>query len=164
MPLRSMVDNEETAPKPKREPDKQIRGRLDVWNEEGQYAFSAYQQRPDMRREVIHDRHGVKLAKTQGEKESSYLLSVKIDGQTPDPAGEIIGRVVDELKSKAIKTPQVPNANFLVNDEGSLQVWKRKKDGKLCVFLTLENRSDKSKMFEELVTKTVKINKLISKN
>lgn len=152
------------ASKPRRKPDKQIRGRLDVWSEEGQYAFSAYQQRPDLRREVIHDRHGVKLSKTQGEKESSYLLSVKIDGQTPDPAGSIIGRVVEELKGQAVRTPQVPNANFLVNDEGSLQVWKRKRESKLCVYLTLEIRSDKSKMFEELVTKTVKINKIISKN
>lgn len=149
------------AARPRRKADVVLRGHMNVWQEEGLYEFSSNKERPEMKREVKHNHGGVKIAKTQGEKESSYILTAKVDGSSEDPYGDLMGNIVTELKGKAKKEVQIPNANFLINREGRLQVWKRRKENQLCVFLTLDASVAKSVMLENLLDEVTSINKCI---
>lgn len=158
------ADSMEFGKRPSRKPDIVLRGKLDVWNDEGQYAFTSAKQNPALKREVVFEKNGVKLSKTAGEKESSYILSAKVDAESADPEGELMHKVYEQLKSRTKKIPQIPNANFLLNDEGNLQIWRRKNDKRICVFLSLDVQAEKSTILENLMDKVSTINKIISKN
>ncbi len=161
--INEMEAVENLQSRPRRKPDASLRGHMHVWREEGLYEFASNKERPEMKREVMHNHGGVKLAKTQGEKESSYILTVKVSGDSEDPYGHLMERVATELKGKAKKEVQIPNANFLVNQEGKLQVWKRRKENKICAFITLDASVDRSIMMADLLEKVAKINQVISK-
>jgi hypothetical protein len=156
-----MEGDEEYSSRPKTKPAQAIRGKMLIWPETKQYYFEGRKEHPEMKREVMHDKGGVKIAKTQGEKESSYILTAKVDGSSEDPYGDLMGKIASELKGKSKKEVQIPNANFLINREGRLQVWKRRKENQLCVFLTLDASVAKSVMLENLLDEVTSINKCI---
>jgi len=160
--LNEMTEVTEVTARPRRKPDASLRGHMQVWQKEGLYEFAANRERPEMKREVKHDHGGVKLAKTQGEKESTYILTAKVDGNSEDPYGDMLAKVAQELKGKTKREVQIPNANFLVNQEGQLQVWKRRRENKLCAFITIDAAATKPIMLADLLEKVAKINQVIS--
>lgn len=161
--MNELVEVRTSAARPRRKPDASLRGHMHVWQEEGLYEFAANKERPEMKRDVKHNHGGVKIAKTQGEKESTYILTAKVDGNSEDPYGDLMAKVASELKSKAKREVQIPNANFLINQEGKLQVWKRRRENELCVFLTLDASVEKSVMLANLLDEVANINKCISR-
>lgn len=148
--------------RPRRTPDKSIKGKLQVWEEEGQYAFSARVAHPELKQEVLHDRGGVKLTKTPGKKESSYILKALVPGDSPDPEGQLLSKVYEQLASKAKKAPKVNTTNFLLNEEGHIQVWQNKKQKRLCVFVSLDTSVNKELIYNEFSELQTKLYKIIS--
>lgn len=151
------------APIPRRKADKVVAGRLSTWNEEGACVFQANKERPELKREILHDKGGVRLAKTQGEKESSIILTCKVDADSPDPVGDILSKAYDQLKSKAKKVPQIPNANFLIDDPDKLRVWHRRDKKQLCMFVVLDTSRDTKFISEELMQAMTKVNSVINR-
>jgi hypothetical protein len=161
--LTLMSQEDGVSKKPRRKADKSIKGRLEVWDEEGVYEFCQTRERPEMKREVMHNHGGVKVAKTAGEKENSYIMSVKVDGSSPDPMGDLLAKAHGELKGKALKTPQIRASNFLYNEEGKLQVWRKKQTNELSIFMTIPTEGDKSKVYSQLMAYVVEVNKCINR-
>lgn len=157
-----VVYDEVDARMPHRKADKVQTGRLSTWEKEGTCVFTANKERPELKREVIHDRCGVRLSKTQGDKESSYILTAKVDANSPDPVGELQSKVFEQLKGKAKKLPQIPNANFLIDEEDKLKVWHRKDKKQLCAFIVLDASRDKAFIVNELMENLSKVNRVIS--
>ena len=112
--------------RPRRKPDTIMTGRLQVWQEEGQYYFDERKPHPEMKREVIHNRNGVKLSKSAGKKESSYQLTVSCNGNVTDPEGLLMSKLITEIGPRLKKEPKVQAKNFLVDDSGKFQVWQNK--------------------------------------
>ena len=158
------AENDVYASIPKRKADKVLLGKLSSWDEEGATIFQANKTRPELKREILHDKGGVRLSKTQGEKESSIIMTCKVDADSPDPVGDILSKTYEQLKGKAKKAPQIPSANFLYDDPEKLRVWKRKDKKQLCMFVVLDVAKEKSFITEELMTVMTKINSLINRN
>lgn len=161
--LTLMSQEDGVSKKPRRKADKSIKGRLEVWDEEGVYEFCQTRERPEMKREVMHNHGGVKVAKTAGEKENSYIMSVKVDGSSPDPMGDLLAKAHGELQKKAKRVPQVKVGNFLYNEEGRLQVWHKKQTQELAVFMNIPTDGDRAKICGRLMENVVEVNKCISR-
>lgn len=156
---------EEYAPRPKTKPAKQIKGKLLIWPETKQYYFEGRKDHPEMKQEVVHDKGGVRIAKTFGEKESSYILKVKCSADVPDYVSHLCHKVVDSLKGKMKNEPQFSKPQFLIDKE-NLQAWVRKKERKLRCIMTLDLSKPVESAFVDLSDLTAEISKLLhnSKN
>lgn len=158
-----VVEVDAFAPVPRRKADKIVSGRLSTWEEEGACVFQANKERPELKREILHDKGGVRLSKTQGEKESSIILTAKVDADSPDPVGDLLCKAYDQLKGKAKKVPQIPSANFLIDDPDRLRVWQRKDKKQLCLFATIDISRDKAFIINDNLEIMAKVNRLIQR-
>ena len=160
-----MEDEESYASRPKTKPAKQIKGKLLIWPETKQYYFEGHKDHPEMKQEVVHDKGGVRIAKTYGEKESSYILKVKCPADVQDYESLLCHKVVDSLKGKMKNEPQFSKPHFLI-DRDDLQAWIRKKEKKLRCILTLDLNKSPESAFMDLSNLVSEINKLLynSKN
>jgi len=148
--------------RPRRKPDTIVTGRLQVWQEEGQYYFDERKPHPEMKREVIHNRNGVKLSKSAGKKESSYQLSVSCNGDVTDPEGLLMSKLITEIGPRLKKEPKVQAKNFLVDDSGKFQVWQNKTQKTLNVFISLDATKHKELLYNELFNHMTEINRILS--
>ena len=158
--------DEEYSSRPKTKPEKVIKGKLMIWPESKQYYFEGRKEHPEMKREVMHDKGGVKIAKTVGEKEQSYILTAKCSGNVADYESLLCHKVIDSLKGKLKNEPQFSKPQFLIDRPDQLQAWIRKKEKKLRCLLTLDLGKPAESAFMDLSALTAEINKLIfnSKN
>lgn len=158
--------DEEYASRPKTKPEKVIKGKLLVWPETKQYYFEGRKEHPEMKREVMHDKGGVKIAKTVGEKEQSYILTAKCSGDVTDYESLLCHKVIDSLKGRLRNEPQFSKPQFLIDRPEQLQAWIRKKEKKLRCLLTIDLNKPSESAFMDLSALTAEINKLIfnSKN
>ena len=158
--------DEEYASRPRTKPEKVIKGKLLVWPETKQYYFEGRKEHPEMKREVMHDKGGVKIAKTVGEKEQSYILTAKCSGNVADYESLLCHKVIDSLKGKLKNEPQFSKPQFLIDRPEQLQEWIRKKEKKLRCLLTIDLGKPAESAFMDLSALTAEINKLIfnSKN
>ena len=158
--------DEEYSSRPKTKPEKVIKGKLMIWPESKQYYFEGRKEHPEMKREVMHDKGGVKIAKTVGEKEQSYILTAKCSGDVADYESLLCHKVIDSLKGRLKNEPQFSKPQFLIDRPDQLQAWIRKKEKKLRCLLTLDLGKPAESAFMDLSALTAEINKLIfnSKN
>ena len=150
------------AERPRRKPDSIMTGRLQVWKEEGQYYFDERKPHPEMKREVIHNRNGVKLSKSAGKKESSYQLSVSCNGDVTDPEGLLMSKLITEIGPRLKKEPKVQAKNFLVDDSGKFQVWQNKSQKTLNVYIALDATKHKELLYNELFNYMTEINRILN--
>lgn len=148
--------------RPRRKPDTIMTGRLQVWQEEGQYYFDERKPHPEMKREVIHNRNGVKLSKSAGKKESSYQLTVSCNGNVTDPEGLLMSKLITEIGPRLKKEPKVQAKNFLVDDGGKFQVWQNKTQKTLNVFISLDATKHKELLYNELFNHMTEINRILN--
>lgn len=148
--------------RPRRKPDTIMTGRLQVWQEEGQYYFDERKPHPEMKREVIHNRNGVKLSKSAGKKESSYQLTVSCNGNVTDPEGLLMSKLITEIGPRLKKEPKVQAKNFLVDDSGKFQVWQNKTQKTLNVFISLDATKHKELLYNELFNHMTEINRILN--
>ena len=148
--------------RPRRKPDTIMTGRLQVWQEEGQYYFDERKPHPEMKREVIHNRNGVKLSKSAGKKESSYQLSVSCNGDVTDPEWLLMSKLITEIGPRLKKEPKVQAKNFLVDDSGKFQVWQNKTQKTLNVFISLDATKHKELLYNELFNHMTEINRILN--
>ena len=148
--------------RPRRKPDTIMTGRLQVWQEEGQYYFDERKPHPEMKREVIHEKNGVKLSKSAGKKESSYQLTVSCNGDVTDPEGLLMSKLITEIGPRLKKEPKVQAKNFLVDDSGKFQVWQNKTQKTLNVYICLDATKHKELLYNELFNHMTEINRILS--
>ena len=158
--------DEEYSSRPKTKPEKVVKGKLMIWPESKQYYFEGRKEHPEMKREVMHDKGGVKIARTVGEKEQSYILTAKCSGEVADYESLLCHKVIDSLKGRLKNEPQFSKPQFLIDRPDQLQAWIRKKEKKLRCLLTLDLGKPAESAFMDLSALTAEINKLIfnSKN
>ena len=150
------------AERPRRKPDSIMTGRLQVWQEEGQYYFDERKPHPEMKREVIHNKNGVKLSKSAGKKESSYQLTVSCDGNVKDPEGLLMSKLITEIGPRLKKEPKMQAKNFLVDEEGEFQVWQNKSQKTLNVYIALDATKHKELLYNKLFNYMTEINRIIN--
>ena len=150
------------AERPRRKPDSIMTGRLQVWQEEGQYYFDERKPHPEMKREVIHNKNGVKLSKSAGKKESSYQLTVSCDGNVKDPEGLLMSKLITEIGPRLKKEPKMQAKNFLVDEEGEFQVWQNKTQKTLNVYIALDATKHKELLYNKLFNYMTEINRIIN--
>lgn len=148
--------------RPRRKPDTIMTGRLQVWQEEGQYYFDERKPHPEMKREVIHEKNGVKLSKSAGKKESSYQLTVSCNGNVTDPEGLLMSKLITEIGPRLKKEPKVQAKNFLVDDSGKFQVWQNKTQKTLNVYIALDSTKHKELLYNELFNYMTEINRILN--
>ena len=159
-------DDEQYASRPKTKPAQQIRGKLMIWPDTKQYYFEGRKEHPEMKREVVHDKGGIRIAKTSGEKDTSYILTAKCSGDVKDFESVLCHKVVDSLSSKMKNEPQIAKPQFLIDRPDELQAWIRKREKKLRCLLTLDLSKPSDSAFMDLSNIVSDINKLLynSKN
>ena len=162
--LQSPEVGEEYCNRPNRKPDVVKKGKLIGWNEEGVYQFAAQVPRPDLQQEVLVKKKDLKVAKTGGEKESTIILTAKVDADAADPYGALLAQCVTELGPKAKKTPKVQIANYLLDEEGVVKAWLRKKEKKLVIFMELNSNQNKELIYKDFSEIQTKIYKAIAAN
>ena len=153
--------DEEYALRPRTKPAQQIRGKLLIWPESKQYYFEGRKEHPEMKREVMHDKGGVRIAKTCGEKDSSFILSAKCPGDVKDFESVLCHKVIDSLRGKMKNEPQIAKPQFLIDKPDELQAWIRKKERKLRCLLTLDLSKPNDLTFMDLSNIVTEINKLL---
>ena len=158
--------DEEYASRPKTKPAQAIKGKLLIWPETKQYYFEGRKEHPEMKREVVHDKGGVKIAKTVGEKESSYIMTVKCSTDVADYESLLCHKVVDSLKGRMKNEPQFSKPQFVIDKPDQLQAWIRKKEKKLRCLVTLDLSKPCDAAFMDLSNIVADINKILynSKN
>ena len=127
-----MESNEEFSSRPRTKPAQQIRGRLLIWPETKQYYFEGQKASQEKKMEVVYDKGDVKLLKTLGEKDSSYILKSKIHAPV-----------------------------FVIDRPDELQVWAKKKDKKLKALMTLDMAQNPQVVSLKLQELMIQINKII---
>lgn len=157
-------EGECVSTRPKRNPDVNLRGRLKGWSAEGVYEFAQSVQHPEMKREVMHKTKHVTVAKTAGEKESSIILTAKVDSDLPDPIGSAIGMMVSELKDRIKQEPNAkyPTSSLLLETE-RMTMWQNKSKKKLNIHITLDLKNPQIMQMELQELQTM-IYKTINRN
>ena len=153
--------DEEYASRPKTKPAQAIKGKLLIWPETKQYYFEGRKEHPEMKREVVHDKGGVRIAKTSGEKDSSFILSAKCPGDMKDFESVLCHKVIDSLRGKMKNEPQIAKPQFLIDKPDELQAWIRKKERKLRCLLTLDLSKPSDSAYKDLSNIVSEINKLL---
>ena len=150
------------AERPRRKPDSILTGRLQVWQEEGQYHFDERKPHPEMKREVLHERNGVKLSKSAGKKESSYQLTASCSGDVLDPEGLLMSKLIAEIGPRLKKEPRLQAKNFLIDKDGKFQVWQNKTQKTLNVYIALDATKHKELLYNELFNYMTEINRILN--
>ena len=114
-----------------------------------------------MKREVMHDKGGVRIAKTVGEKESSFILTSKIPSDVTDPYGTFMENIARQIGPLCKEEPKENRPVFLINRPDDLQVWQKRKDRKVKALLTLNMAQDKELVFMKLSGLMSEINKIV---
>lgn len=156
-----MEDNEVFSPRPKTKPAQQIRGRLLIWPETKQYYFEGQKASQEKKMEVVYDKGDVKLLKTLGEKDSSYILKSKCPGDCADPLGTTLAKIHDKLKKELKAEPKIHAPVFVIDRPDELQVWAKKKDKKLKALMTLDMAQTPQVVSLKLQELMIQINKII---
>ena len=162
--IQNPEENEDYTTRPNRKPDVANRGKLLGWIEEGVYQFAARVSRSDMQHEVLLKQKDLKVAKTRGEKDSSIILTAKVDANATDPYGALLLKCETELGPKAKKMPKVQQANCLLEEDGRVKVWHKKKDKRLACYIELDVARNKELIYKEFLEIQAKIYKVIARN
>ena len=152
---------EEYSSRPNRKPDVVKKGKLIGWNEEGVYQFAARVPRPDLQQEVLLKKKDLKVAKTKGEKETTIILTAKVDGNATDPYGALLDMVQTEIAGKVKGELKLRPTSTMLLEKEHLKVWQKKKDKKMCVYLELNAAQDKAFIYRDLIQYQAEINKII---
>ena len=152
---------EEYSSRPNRKPDVVKKGKLIGWNEEGVYQFAARVPRPDLQQEVLLKKKDLKVAKTKGEKETTIILTAKVDGNATDPYGALLDMVQTEIADKVKGEHKLRPTSTMLLEKEHLKVWQKKKDKKMCVYLELNAAQDKAFIYRDLIQYQAEINKII---
>lgn len=156
-----MEDDEQYSSRPKTKPEKVIRGKLLVWPKTKQYYFEGQKEYPEMKREVMHDKGGVRIARTVGEKESSFILTSKIPSDVTDPYGTFMENIAQQIGPLCQEEPKESRPVFLINRPDDLQVWQKRKKRQVKALLTLDMAQDKELVFMQLSGLMSEINKIV---
>ena len=156
-----MKEENEYSSRPNRKPDVANKGKLLGWIEEGVYQFAARVTRPELQQEVLLKKKDLKVAKTIGEKESTIILTAKVDGNATDPYGTLLDIVQTEIASKAKGEHKLKPASRLMLEQEHLKVWQKKKEKKVCVYLELDTCQDKTFIYRDFIEYQTQIYKLI---
>ncbi len=156
-----MENEEEFSSRPKTKPAQQIRGRLLIWPETKQYYFEGQKASQEKKMEVVYDKGDVKLLKTLGEKDSSYILKSKCPGDCADPLGTTLAKIHDKLKKELKAEPKIHAPVFVIDRPDELQVWAKKKDKKLKALMTLDMAQPPQVVSLKLQELMIQINKII---
>ena len=148
--------------RPRKKPEVTLTGRLEGWPDEGVYQFTPRVARPDLKREVLMDSKNLKVARTAGEKESSIILTAKVDSSCADPYGALLNECFRQLKDKAKKMPARPQGVVLYDNEGSLKIWQNMTQRKLICLVALDASKDKELVYREFSDLQTQIFKTIS--
>lgn len=159
--LQNTEVGEDYSSRPTRKPDVVKKGKLIGWNEEGVYHFAARVARPDLQQEVLLKKKDLKVAKTRGEKESTIILTAKVDGNATDPYGTLLDIVQTEIAGKAKGEHKLKPASRLMLEQEHLKVWQKKKEKKVCVYLELDTCQDKTFIYRDFIEYQTQIYKLI---
>ena len=159
--LQNTEAGEDYSSRPNRKPDVARKGRLIGWLEEGVYQFAARMSRPDLQQEVLLKKKDLKVAKTKGEKESTFILTAKVDGNATDPYGALLDMVQTEIASKAKGEHKLKPTSTMLIESDHLKVWQKKKDKKMCVYLELDAAQDKAFIYRDFMQHQTQIFKLI---
>ena len=159
--LQNTEVGEDYSGRPTRKPDVARKGRLIGWLEEGVYQFAARVSRPDLQQEVLLKKKDLKVAKTKGEKESTFILTAKVDGNATDPYGALLDMVQTEIASKAKGEHKLRPTSTMLLEQEFLKVWQKKKDKKMCVYLELDAGQDKAFIYRDFTQYQAQIYKLI---
>lgn len=159
--LESPEVGEEYSSRPNRKPDVVKKGKLIGWNDEGVYQFAARVSRPDLQQEVLLKKKDLKVAKTKGEKESTFILTAKVDGNATDPYGALLDMVQTEIAGKAKGEHKLKPTSTMLMESDHLKVWQKKKDKKMCVYLELNAGQDKNFIYRDFMQHQTQIFKLI---
>ena len=159
--LESPEVGEEYTARPNRKPDVVKKGKMIGWTEEGVYQFAARVARPDLQQEVLVKKKDLKVAKTRGEKESTIILTAKVDGNATDPYGELLDKVQTEIASKVKGEHKLKPTSTMLMESDHLKVWQKKKDKKVCVYLELDAGQDKNFIYRDFIQYQAQIYKLI---
>ena len=154
-------DNEEFSSRPRMKPAQQIRGRLLIWPETKQYYFEGQKASQEKKMEVVYDKGDVKLLKTLGEKDSSYILKSKCPGDCADPLGTTLAKIHDKLKKELKAEPKIHAPVFVIDRPDELQVWAKKRDKKLKALMTLDMAQSPQVVSLKLQELMIQINKII---
>ena len=111
--------------------------------------------------EVVYDKGDVKLLKTLGEKDSSYILKSKCPGDCADPLGTTLAKIHDKLKKELKAEPKIHAPVFVIDRPDELQVWAKKKDKKLKALMTLDMAQNPQVVSLKLQELMIQINKII---
>lgn len=159
--LQNTEVGEDYSSLPTRKPDVVKKGKLIGWNEEGVYHFAARVARPDLQQEVLLKKKDLKVAKTRGEKESTIILTCKVDANCADPYGQMLSMVHSELGDKAKKAPKPVGGSCLYEDGDHLRIWHKKKEKKLAVMIELDMSVDKNLAYKDVTECVSKIFQMI---
>ena len=155
-------EGENYGPRPRRKPEVTLTGKFEGWPDEGVYQFTPRVARPDLKREVLVDSKNLKVAKTAGEKESTIILTAKVDASSADPYGTLLNECFRQLKDKAKKMPARPQGVVLYDNEGSLKIWQNMTQRKLICLVSLDASKDKELVYREFSDLQTQIFKTIS--
>ena len=156
-----MEGDEQYSARPKSKPEKVIRGKLLVWPATKQYYFEGQKEHPEMKREVMHDKGGVRIAKTVGEKESSFILTSKIPSDVTDPYGTFMENIAQQIGPLCKEEPKESRAVYLIDRPDELLVWQKRKARQVKALLTLDMAQDKELVFMKLSSLMSEINKIV---
>lgn len=158
------LEGECESTRPRRNPDLNLKGHLKGWNAEGVYEFVQSVQHPEMKREVMHKTKHVTVSKTAGEKESSIIVTAKVNSELPDPIGSAVGMIVGELKDKIRTEPSAKyQPSCLLVETDRMTMWQNKSKKKLNIYISLDLKNPQI-MQMELQELQTKIYKTISRN
>ena len=103
----------------------------------------------------------LKVAKTKGEKETTIILTAKVDGNATDPYGALLDMVQTEIAGKVKGELKLRPTSTMLLEKEHLKVWQKKKDKKMCVYLELNAAQDKAFIYRDLIQYQAEINKII---
>jgi hypothetical protein len=152
---------EEYTTRPNRKPDVANKGRMVGWLPEGVFQFAARVSRPELQQEVLVKKKDLKVAKTRGEKESTIILTAKVDGNATDPYGALLDIVQSEIASKAKGEHKLMPTSRMLLEKECLKVWQKKREKKVCVYLELDTNQDKAFIYRDFTQHQTQIYKLI---
>ena len=159
-----VVEGEEGfSKKPKGKPEQAISGKLLIWPNEKKYYFEGNKARPELKQEVVLDKKDVRIAKTAGEKEQSYILKVKCSSDVENPESVLLHKAIKALGDKCKGEPQFSKPNFLIDRPEEIQAWVRQKEKRLRVLLNIDLSLHQEKQLQRLNNLTGEIYKLIYK-
>ena len=111
--------------RPRRKPDSSTRGTLKRWDGTDYCEFHPSTS-TGTNRTMINTLGDSTFYRTEGQKESSIVAHLNVDGQSPDPVNELFAQLSLLTEGQRKTIPQLPEGSqgrMLYDNGSSLQVW-----------------------------------------